>query len=96
MLQSFEWDLLAAMIFFQGKHQVSELNVVRDEFNKTEQRKIRATSFIIWVNIAYHAAKVIVPVATLISCGSSDTSPAECYSKTNSRIHTLLLCDLIY
>lgn len=84
------------MILFQGKRQVSELNVVRDEFNKTEARKVRITQYIIWFNAAFQATKIIVPTATLISCSSYSSSVQECTEKTDNRIHMLLISDIVY
>ena len=68
ILQTFEWDLLGAMITFQAKYRVSELNVVRDTFNREERRKWRWTGYIVGINVSYHLVKSIVPLSTLISC----------------------------
>ena len=68
MLQTFEWDLLGSMIIHQKKYKVSELNVVKDEFNKDEDRKVRWTRYAVWVNVAYHLVKVAIPTSTLITC----------------------------
>ena len=68
MLQTFEQSLLAQMISFQAKYHVSELLVLREDFNRTEARKVRSTCCIVWLNLLFHAAKVLVPVAALASC----------------------------
>ena len=96
MLQTFEWDLLGSMIIFQAKHRVSELNVVRDTFIKEERRKWRWTIYIIWVNVAYHLIKVIIPTSTLISCYYTGIDDTECGNITEHRIRLMLYCDCTY
>ena len=36
LLQSFEWQLLASMILYQSKYQISELMVAREDYRKSE------------------------------------------------------------
>ena len=74
------------MIYFQVSHKVSELNVVRDKSKKEEERKFRATRIIIWLNLAYHLIKVVIPTSTLISCIEFDLSDSDCQDVTNHRI----------
>ena len=95
MLQCFEWDLLASMIQFQSKYKVSELSVLREDFNKTEAKKVRATGYIILVNILYFGATVMVPCITLISC-SVQNNESNCNKVANKRINLLLIFDITY
>ena len=96
MLQAFEWDLLGSMIYFQAKYRVSQLNVVRDTFNREERRKMRATRYVVAVNIAYHVVKIAIPVSTLINCNLSQVSTDECSRVTKHRIKLMLYCDCAY
>lgn len=82
MLQCFEWDLLASMIQFQSRYKVSELNVLREDFNKTETKKVRVTGYIIWLNIFFFMAKVLVPCITLITC-SVQNDESNCNKLAN-------------
>ena len=84
------------MIIFQAEHRVSELNVVRDIFIKEERRKWRWTIYIVWINIAYHLIKVIVPSSTLISCYYTGVTDDECGNITEHRIRLMLYCDCTY
>lgn len=72
MNQTFEWDLLGQMISFQSKHQVRQLDVVKEDYNASEKRKLVRFKYIIWLNIIYHIVKVAVPMSTLFSCHEQD------------------------
>lgn len=95
-LQTFEWDLLGSMIYFQVQHSVSELNVVRDRFTKTEQFKVKMTRVTILLNLVYHLIKVIVPTCAQISCMTQDLTEKQCQNRTAARIQTMLICDTVY
>ena len=70
--QTFEWDILGSMIFFQGQHEVRELDVVKEDYNASERRKVTRLKYAVWVNIIYHIIKVAVPSSTIISCVKSN------------------------
>ena len=95
MLQCFEWSLLATMIKFQSQYKVSELNVLREDFNKTEAKKVRATGYIIWLNILFFVAKVSVPCITLITC-SVNVDKTNCNWLADKRVNLLLIFDITY
>ena len=75
---------------------MAELNVVRDNFNKDERRKLRWTCYTIWFNVAYHVVKVVIPTSTLIACSRFGTTTDSCETVTNYRIRIMLICDCIY
>ena len=66
ILQMFEWQLLAAMISFQAEHRVVKLNVVKEDYNRSECKKVRWACYAIWFNLIYHLAKASIPSSTLI------------------------------
>lgn len=96
MLQAFEWDLLGSMVSYQAKYRVSELNVVRDTFNREERRKLRWTRYIVGFNIVYHVVKIAIPMSTLINCNFTNASTTECSQVTKHRIKLMLYCDCTY
>ena len=42
--------------------------VGREDYRKSEQKKVRAISCTIWLSIFYHCAQVAIPVVSLITC----------------------------
>ena len=96
MYQTFEWDLLGSMIFFQSQHQVRELVVVREIYNVTEKRKLKATKYIVGLNILYYIIKVAVPLSTLVNCFKLGVGNGECDKITTHRITLMVYADTIY
>ena len=75
--QTFEWDMLGSMILVQSQHEVRQLDVVKDDYNATEKRKIVIFKYIVWLNIFYHIAKVAVPLSTVVNCTKTDSSQCD-------------------
>ena len=55
---------------------------------------MRMTSYVIWVNIFYHAVKVLVPVFVLTACSFEDKT--HCENLSDRCIHILLMIDITY
>ena len=93
LLQNFEWGLLASMIRYQSRHKVQELLVVRDDYKRSEAKKLRAMCFATWFSFLYHLSKILIPCVTLITC-SINESVEDCDDMSDRRIHVLLELDV--
>ena len=96
MYQTFEWDMLGNMILVQSKHEVRELDVVKDDYNAIEKRKIVIFKYSLWLNIFYHIIKVAVPLSTVINCTKTKIEKSMCDEVTTYRIQLMLYCDSTY
>ena len=70
MYQTFEWDMLGNMILVQSQHEVRQLDVVKDDYNAIEKRKIVIFQYTVLGNILYLIIKVAVPLSTVINCAT--------------------------
>ena len=78
MYQTFEWDMLGNMILVQSQHEVRQLDVVKDDYNAIEKRKIVIFKYTLWINIFYHFIKVALPLGTVIVCIKTEIEKGEC------------------
>ena len=74
---------------------MAKLNVVKDDFNKSEHRKVRWACYAVWFNLIYHVAKAAIPSFTLVNCARSNIIKEDCVRVTDYRIKIMLYADVI-